>query len=265
MINAHFGITHTPFTGQNKELLPQQKEILGALKAHSFQRGLCIVAGHPGTGKSVLRDAFANNNPKQVTPKIGRTMHTYSNTLRILCEALELEYEGGDLKCEKQVIQEAFRLNQIGKAIAVMIDDAHLLELSHLRKLRLLFEEMPGNYAIILFAQTEILGKLALSPNADLHSRISYSAIMQKLTPEDIETLILDECQRCSLAHNRIDTAALKLIANSSEGILRHAANLTLSSLIQTVRAQEHTLKTPHVNAALMQPHWRDSDHWLTA
>ena len=97
--------------------------------------------------------------------------------------------KAADLKCEQQVIQEAFRLNQIGKAIALIIDDAHLLELAHLRKLRLLFEEMPGNYAIILLAQTEILGKLALSVNADLHSRISYSAIINKLTPEDIEIL----------------------------------------------------------------------------
>jgi len=83
---------------------------------------------------------------------IGRTMHTYSNTLRILCESLGIDYEGGDLKCEKQVIQEAFRLNKVGKAIALMIDEAHLLHLQHLRKLRLLFEEMPSNYAIILLA-----------------------------------------------------------------------------------------------------------------
>ena len=264
IINSHFGITQMPFTNNDKELLAHQKEILQALRAHSFQRGFCLVAGDPGTGKSVLTDAFADNNPKQLTPQISRTMHTYSNTLRILCEALQIQYQGGDLKCEQQVIQEAFRLNQIGKAIALMIDDAHLLELGHLRKLRLLFEEMPGNYASILLAHTEILGKLALTVNADLHSRISYSAIIDKLTPEDIETFILDQCERCGLAHNRIDTPALKLIANSSQGILRHAANLTLSSLIQAVRTHQTAVKTTHVNTALMQPHWRDSDHWIT-
>jgi len=87
---------------------------------------------------------------------------------------------------------------------------------------------------------------------------------MRKLTPDDIEAFILKECDRCGLAHRRFDPAALRLIANSSRGILRHAANLTISSLIQAVRAQTDTVKTEHVNAALLQPHWRDSDHWLT-
>ena len=55
IINSHFGITQMPFTNNDKELLAHQKEILQALRAHSFQRGFCLVAGDPGTGKSVLR------------------------------------------------------------------------------------------------------------------------------------------------------------------------------------------------------------------
>ncbi len=56
----------------------------------------------------------------------------------------------------------------------------------HLRKLRLLLEDTPGNYAIIVFAQTELLAKLALAVNDDLRSRISYSALLKPLLPEDL-------------------------------------------------------------------------------
>jgi len=59
------------------------------------------------------------------------------STLRILCASLAIEYEGGDLKVEKQVIEQAHALHRQGKAIALTIDDAHLMPPKHLRKLRL--------------------------------------------------------------------------------------------------------------------------------
>ncbi|MDV7391128.1 ATP-binding protein, partial [Arthrospira platensis SPKY1] len=186
MIQSHFGITHAPFSLDEQPLLEGQKDILENLRVHSHQRGFCVVAGPPGTGKTILRKAFAQSGDRRVCPHISRTMHTYSNTLRILCQSLSIEYQGGDLKCEKQVIEQAHALHRQGKAIALTIDDAHLMPPVHLRKLRLLLEDTPGNYAIILFAQTELLAKLALAVNEDLRSRISYSALLCPLAPEDI-------------------------------------------------------------------------------
>jgi len=263
MIQSHFGITHAPFTREERPLLPRQKEVLQELQVHCHQRGFCVIAGQPGTGKTVLRKAFAQDDPRRVHPHITRTMHTYSNTLRILCDSLAIDYEGGDLKCEEQVITQARKLHHQGKAIALTIDDAHLMHPAHLRKLRLLLEESPGNYAIILFAQTELLPRLALAVNEDLQSRVSYSVLLQPLTAEDIEAFILRECDAVGLPHSRIDTAALHLIATSCYGILRHAVNLTTQSLVQAVRAQSSTLTTKHVNTALMQPHWREHDYWM--
>lgn len=136
MIQSHFGITHAPFTLDEQPLLEGQKEILENLRVHSHQRGFCVVAGSPGTGKTVLRKAFAQSGDRRVCPHITRTMHTYPNTLRILCASLAIEYEGGDLKVEKQVIEQAHALHRQGKAIALTIDDAHLMPPQHLRKLR---------------------------------------------------------------------------------------------------------------------------------
>ena len=264
MIQSHFGITHAPFTHDEQPLLEAQKEILENLRVHSHQRGFCLVAGTPGTGKTILRKAFAQSGDRRVCPHITRTLHTYAGTLRILCQSLAIEYKGNDLKCEKQVIEQVHALHRKGKAIALTIDDAHLMPPQHLRKLRLLLEDTPGNYGIILFAQTELLANLALAVNEDLQSRITYSALLLPLTPEDIEAFILREFERSALAHSRLDPAALHLIATSARGILRHAVNLTTASLIQTVRTQSTTTTTAHVNTALMQPHWREHDYWIT-
>jgi MSHA biogenesis protein MshM len=99
--------------------------------------------------------------------------------------------------------------------------------------------------------------------NEDLRSRVTYSALLRPLTPEDITAFILRELDACSLPHAHIDPAAMHLLATSSGGILRHAASLTTASLIQTVRAQARTMTTAHVNSALMQPHWREHDYWI--
>ena len=244
--------------------LVKKLELLKPDKDVTNQRRLCILAGQPGTGKTILRQAFAQSSDHLVTPYITRTMHTYANILRILCQALGIEHAGSDLKCEDQVIHQMRTLHHKGKAIALTIDDAHLTPPQHLRKLRLLLEESPGNYGILLFAQIELLATLALAVNADLHSRTTYSALLHPLTPEDIQTFILRELDTAGLAHSRIDPAALHLIAHSAGGILRHAVHLTTSSLIQAVRTAKTTVTTQHVNTALMQPHWRDHDYWIT-
>ena len=41
-----------------------------------------------GTGKSVIKQALCQHDPKRlITPVVNRTLHTYHSTLRILCEA----------------------------------------------------------------------------------------------------------------------------------------------------------------------------------
>ncbi len=100
MIHAHFGISHDPFTTE-PTLLAQQREILDILLVHCRQGGLCLVAGEPGTGKSVLAKALNEHDPKRLlTPRIGRTLHTYHNTLRVLCQAFGVDYSGVDHKCD---------------------------------------------------------------------------------------------------------------------------------------------------------------------
>ena len=43
-----------------------------------------------------------------ITPVVNRTLHTYHNTLRLLCEAFQIEFEGRDHHCERLLVQQAF-------------------------------------------------------------------------------------------------------------------------------------------------------------
>lgn len=258
MIRSYFGLAKNPFSNDELSLLPHQQEVLDTLRVHCQQGGLCVVVGEPGTGKSVVKDALCRHDPKRlITPVVNRTLHTYHSTLRILCEAFQIDTDGHDFRCEARLIEEARRLNNIGKMLAPVIDDAHLMEISALRRVRLLFEDFPKNHNLILIAQPELLSRLALTTNDDIKSRVTYSVLLQKLAPDDTEKFIRAELDRVALAHSTFSDDALSLIVRSSEGRLRSAKNLCLAALLEAVRDRCRIVDLKQVNRVLLQPHWR--------
>ena len=258
MIRSHFGLQKNPFDSESPTLLAHQQEVFDILKVHAQQGGLCLVLGEPGTGKSVLKQALLNHDPKRlITPVVNRTLHTYHNTLRILCQAFQIEFNGQDHHCERLLVQEAFRVHRAGKMLVPIIDDAHLMQTESLRKLRLLFEDFPRSHNLILIAQPPLLQSLALSINEEIRSRVTYSVVLPRLAPETIEAFVLSELDRAGLGHNTFTQDALALIVRSGEGLLRRTKNLCLAALIEAVRDQTRSIDLKQVNRVLVQPHWR--------
>jgi type II secretory pathway predicted ATPase ExeA len=258
MIRAHFGLDQQPFSQDGVALLPHQQEILDTLRVHCQQGGLCVIVGEAGTGKSVIKHALMQHDPKRLlTPVVNRTLHTYHNTLRILCEAFQLDTTGHDFHCEKRIIEEAHRINHTGKMLAPIIDDAHLMDVHSLRRLRLVLEDFPKNHNLVLVAQPALLTTLALTVNDDIKSRVTYSVLVPRLTPDDLASFIRSELDRVALAHATFTPEALGLIVRASEGLMRRARNLCLAALLEAVRDRLRTVDLAQVNRVLLQPHWR--------
>ncbi len=266
MIRSFYGISDNPFSMENLSLLTHQQEIYDTLKVHCQQGGLCLVLGIPGTGKTVIKEALKQNAGKRMlVVTVARTLHTYIHTIKILCQAFNIDYEGSHFKCEKRLIEEAFSLNRQGKMLVTIIDDAHLMEMNTLRKLRLLFEDFPKNHNIILIGQPSLLNNMSLNVNQDIKSRVTYSSITRKLNPDDIQNFILSQLDRVKLGHNTFTEEAMELIARSSDGILRKARNLCLSCMLEAVRLRNKAIGLENVNRVLLQPHWRrdyDMEHF---
>jgi MSHA biogenesis protein MshM len=258
MIRAHFGLAKDPFSADQVLLLPHQREVLDTLRVHCQQGGLCVIVGEPGTGKSVIKHALCQHDPKRImTPVVNRTLHTYHSTLRILCEAFQIETQGVDFRCERRLIEEAQRLNAAGKMLAPIIDDAHLMDVSALRRLRLLFEDFPKNHCLVLVAQPELMSRLTLTINEDIKNRVTYSVLMQKLAPDTLADFVRSELDKVALAHSTFTDDALALIVRSAEGGLRRTKNLCLGALLQAVRDHTKVVDLKQVNRILLQPHWR--------
>src|ERR1700728_3484597 len=227
MIRSYFGLTQNPFDARELELLPQQQEIFDTLKVHCQQGGLCLVLGSPGTGKSVIKQTLLRLPDNQhLVATVGRTLHTYTNTIKILCDAFRIEFDSSAFKCERRLIEEAFTLNRAGKSLTTILDDAHLMDMANLRKLRLLFEDFPKNHNLILIGQPSLLANLDLGVNQDIKSRVTYSVVAKRLNADDMRDFILRELDRAGLGHNTVTRPAVDLIVRSADGVLRQARNL---------------------------------------
>ncbi|WDQ16498.1 AAA family ATPase [Rhodopirellula sp. P2] len=259
MIRSYFGLSQDPFALRDIQLLPPQQEIHDTLRVHCQQGGLCLIVGRPGTGKSVIKESLKCLPEKEyLIATVARTLHTYTNTVKILCEAFRIEHESSAFKCERKLIAEAFALNRSGKMLVSVIDDAHLMSMDNLRKLRLLLEDFPKNHNLILVGQVELLAELDLSVNLDLKSRVTYSVVTKRLTDDAMKAFIERELDRIGLAHSTFSASLTELIVRSADGVLRKCRNLCLASMLQSVRSSSGTtIDTDVVNRVLLQPHWQ--------
>lgn len=263
MIKSLFGITKEPFNRNDLALLPQQKAIVDILNIHAQQGGFSVIVGEPGVGKSVLREHIERFNSERDTTVVScsRTLHTYTQILTQLAESFKIEASFNHL--EKNLIQQAFNHVRERKILYIVIDEAHLLEMQVLRKLRLLFEQFPKKHNLILLGQRDLLHYLSMVVNQDIKSRITYSAQLIALNDGDMESYIVRELENVKLGINTFDEGAIEVILRAAQGNLRLCRNLCYGSLIEACREAKKIVTITHVNAVLVQPHWRSHEELI--
>ncbi len=263
MIKSLFGITKEPFNRSELTLLSQQKQIFEIIKIHAQQGGFSVIIGNPGVGKSVLREHIETlQKERDITVvSCSRTMHTYFNILKQLAESFKIEVPIQNL--EKTLIENAFNHIRERKTLYIVVDEAHLLDMNVLRKLRLLFERFPKKHNLILLGQRDLLYYLSMNVNQDIKSRITYSENISPLNDDDLERYIVKELETVRMGINTFDCAAIELIIRSAQGNLRLCRNLCYGSLIEACRETKKIVTITHVNNILVQPHWRSHDELI--
>lgn len=263
MIKSTFGIIKEPFNRIDIKLLSQQQRIFDIIKIHSQHGGFSVITGNPGVGKTILKEHLEALNKERDTTVISmsRTMHTYINILNQFAESLKLDVTVRSL--EKELIKAAFAAVRERQTIYTLIDEAHLLDMAVLRKLRLLFDQFPKKHNLILFGQRDLMYYLSMRVNEDLKSRVTYSENILPLNDLDLEQYIVKELEEVKLGINTFDKSAVELIVRSAQGVLRLCRNLGYGSLIEACRDGKRIVTITHVNNVLVQPHWRSHEELI--
>lgn len=264
MIKSTFGLTKEPFYRADVSLLPQQLEAMEMVQIHAQHGGFSVIVGNPGVGKSVLREHLEALGGERDTVVVSftQTMHTYQPILKLLAQSMQLAPVAiGDI--ERELVLAAYRHAQAQKTLYIVIDEAHLLDVTILRKLRLLFERFPAKHNLVLLGHPELMFRLSMMCNEDIKSRISYSKQLLPLHDEDLANFIVAELAAVGLGANTFDEAAIAVVLRAVQGNLRLCRNLCYAGLVATCLESKRICTVSHVNTALQQPHWRSHEALL--
>lgn len=266
MYLEHFGLTEQPFkitpvtvfffSGANRG------EILDALiYSISEIEGIIKVSGEVGSGKTMLCRMLLEKLPGHIeaiylaNPSLSREEMLYA-----IADGLDLNIEGERVGIIMQNIQNKLEEKaREGKRIVVLVDEAHAMPPETLEELRLLYNLQVGNaklLQLVLFGQPELNAKLDQPNMRQLKDRIVHHFHMQPLSRSILESYLMFRMRAAGYhGPNIFSPGALKLIADTSSGLMRRVNILADKSLLAAFIEDTYYIKPQHVQAAM-----RDSE-----
>ncbi len=266
MYLEHFGLSEPPFritpvtvfffSGANRG------EILDALIYSICEvEGIIKVSGEVGSGKTMLCRMLLEKLPEHIeTIYLANPSLSREEMLYAIADGLGLNIEGERVGIIMQNIQNKLEEKaREGKRIVVLVDEAHAMPPDTLEELRLLYNLQVGNaklLQIVLFGQPELNAKLDQPNMRQLKDRIVHHFHMQPLSRNILESYLMFRMRAAGYhGPNIFSPAALKLIADTSNGLMRRANILADKSLLAAFVEDTYYIKPQHVRAAI-----RDSE-----
>ena len=263
MYLEHFGLSEPPFritpvtvfffSGANRG------EILDALIYSICEvEGIIKVSGEVGSGKTMLCRMLLEKLPKHIeaiylaNPSLSREEMLYA-----IADGLGLNIEGERVGIIMQNIQNKLEEKaRDGKRIVVLVDEAHAMPPETLEELRLLYNLQVGSaklLQIVLFGQPELNAKLDQPNMRQLKDRIVHHFNMQPLSRNILESYLMFRMRAAGYhGPNIFSPAAIKLIADTSNGLMRRANILADKSLLAAFVEDTYYIKPQHVQAAIL-------------
>lgn len=266
MYLEHFGLNEPPF-----RITPvtdfffsgaSRGDILDALiYSISEVEGIIKVSGEVGSGKTMLCRMLLEKLPDQIEAiYLANPSLTREEMLYAIADGLGLNIKDERVGIIMQSIQNKLEEKaHSGKRIVVLVDEAHAMPTETLEELRLLYNLQVGNaklMQIVLFGQPELNTKLE-SPNMrQLKDRIAHHFHMQPLSRDILNNYLMFRMRAAGYhGPNIFSSAAIKHIAEASNGLMRRVNILADKSLLAAFVEDTHNIEACHVKAAM-----RDSE-----
>lgn len=254
-----WGLRRVPFAPDDKSgLFPSagQREALPLLDTTAALRGVMVLTGSPGTGKSTLAKTWmAGLEPKRYLPLLlTQSSLTATGVLEILLAKLG---ERPRFKRSANLMILEKHLTDIDPLTLVMVlDDAQNYPGPALEELRLLLGlggRVRSAFALVLLGDEYLLGGLRLSVQRALFSRISAAHQLRPLPREDIAPYLDWHVSHAGLERDIFAPAALDLLVEASEGNPRTLNLMARAAWIAAARAGASTIEAEHIHTALRQ------------
>jgi general secretion pathway protein A len=242
MFKQFFGLTFNPFDKEIEvDKLYQSedlKELDQRLKYMLDNRGMGLIVGEPGMGKSTCLRKFAENANKSLYKVcyLPLTTLTVKDFYQAICVMLGCakRYRKVDMFYEIQSAINSFYYDQ--KITPVFIaDEIHMASSQILDDLRILFNfkmDSANPFVLIMAGQPQIRNKLMLNTSYPLKQRIVMRYTMQGLKKEECMEYLSSRMRLAGCSRDVFTPAALEAIYNISNGTPRIINNITTAALM---------------------------------
>jgi type II secretory pathway predicted ATPase ExeA len=256
-----FNLSGYPFTKEiatDKLLaLPSTQSRLAGLKLLVDTRGIGVLTGKSGTGKScLLRMLLAELHTGLYKPLyLSHTSVGVQEFYSHLADALGLATTGRRATLYRAIHERVLSHHRQGRIHTVLIlDEAHLLSIDVLKELRLLANyevDSVNAMTILLCGQESLLQKFGLSALEPPANSITVSVSTDGLPQEETFAYIESRITDCGGHAGMFTQGALKLIHQASVGVLRTVGTIATSAMMKAYHANAPTVEAEHVQAVL--------------
>jgi len=242
-LQTYFGFSKIPFTkymwAKHMFRSSTQTELLQGLNLFLEYKGICLVSGAPGVGKSItlrrLREDLDENSfevfyffnvrssPLGFFRSLARTLSIHPGFQKAdLFDAINAELGRHQERCGRHPI--------------LILDDCDGLSDNLLEDLRLLTNhamDSEDRFSLILAGTQQFTARIRQAQNKTLKQRINYSFPLKGFTLKEASDYVYFHLNRAEGPQDLFNTGAVKLLFQISQGFPREINQLASHALIQ--------------------------------
>ncbi|MGH9394120.1 MAG: ExeA family protein [Terriglobales bacterium] len=203
-----------------------KEAMAGLLYALRERKGVALLLGEPGTGKTTLLKAVLQMLPGGVQAQsLDTPLHaTPGEVMAAILSGYGLEADGGLSAMQARLEAHLRERHQAGECVLLVIDEAQDLNPLVLEQIRLLTNLEVGGHKllqIIFSGQPELAAHLRTAHGRALHQRVAVRCELAALKPDETRAYIKARLEQAGCARPLFEAGALERIHALALGIPR--------------------------------------------
>jgi len=259
-LNSYFGFSKVPFTKYmwSKKMFDasSQRELIDGLHFWLETKGIALLCGPPGAGKSISLRRFKEelDDRRYDLFYLFNLRITPIGLLRSLCRtlALPLLYHQADLFDSISAFLDQYE-QRTGKHPIIIFDDGdglsdRLIEL--LRSLSNFAMDSEDRFSFILSGSQKLSSRLKQPQNEAFRQRIVFAHNLRAFTIDDARNYIRFHLERCEGPKELFTEGTVQLIFHVAKGLPRVINQVALQAIIKAA-----TRKVDKIDESFLKQH----------
>jgi len=237
--------------------IPSQQRALTLLNQTAALRGVMLLSGGNGVGKSTLVGRWVRQLESRLFTPVNLTQATLSSSGLLASLARGLGKQPS-MRRERNLDELSSYLSEHERqTLVIVMDDAQDSTHGTLEEVRLLLGlNLPSQptFALILLGDEYLLGQLQLRNHRALCSRLSAHHMLSPWTLEEIQAYLTTALQAVGIHRTKVfEPAAVDLLVRATAGVPRSVCLLARAAWLEAARTEAREIGAPTMQLAMEQ------------